>query len=94
MWDCPFPLSDGEEIEIEDSFGTISARVVDTINGVISVSFDGMGVVCTVDPRYTKWRRKGPQVKYGVRCTDKYCNEYFEHAEYVPNFKCYSCRKR
>lgn len=96
-WPCPTDLADGEILEIEDPYGggSIDAEVVDTINGVTSVAIASlMDTVCSIDPRYTKWRRKAPKVVYGVRCTDRFCNEWFPHAEAVPNFKCWQCKKR
>lgn len=96
-WPCPKDLDDDELIEIEDPFDgkPVDAKVVDTINGVICVAIDClMDTVCTIDPRYTKWRRKTPTVVYGVRCTDRFCNEWFPHAAAVPNFKCWQCKKR
>jgi len=97
-WPCPNDLADGEKIEIEDSLNgeNIEARVVDTINGVISVSIDAwMRNVMTIDPKYTKWRRITPKVTYGAQCADRLCPiGFFEHAEVVPGWKCRECKRR
>ncbi len=95
-WSCPLDLADNEQIEIEDQLngGIVEATVVDTINGVISVSVKAfMSSVFTIDPYYTKWRRTKPSVSYGVQCADKYCPiGWFEHAENVPGWRCRECR--
>ncbi len=97
-WPCPTDLADGEKIELENPIGggTIEARVVDTINGVISVSIDAyMNTVCSIDPRHTNWRRLKPKVTYGAQCADRLCPiGYFEHAEVVPGWKCRECKRR
>ncbi len=98
VWPCPTDLADGEKIELEDPLnsGSIDAVVVDTINGVISVSIDAfMSTVCTIDPRYTKWRRITPKVTYGAKCADRLCPiGYFEHAEVKEGWKCRQCARR
>jgi hypothetical protein len=94
-WDCPKNLKSGEIIEIDDSYaGIIECVVEDTVDNVISVSYES--VPLSIDPKYTKWRRKPGVEVYGARCTGKYCGEYFEHALAVPNksFLCWSCRNR
>lgn len=95
-WSCPTDLEDGERIEIYDStVGLYTASVVDTINGIVSASIDAfMNTVVTIDPRHTKWRRVKPKVAYGVRCSDRFCNEYYPDQVYSENFICYRCRHR
>ena len=96
-YDCPTDLVPNEIIEIEDPNDSkpIDAKVVDTISGITSVAIESlMDTVCTIDPRYTKWRRKAPKEVYGVRCTDKYCGEFYPDQIFSENFLCYRCRHR
>ena len=96
-WPCDRDVVSDEEIEILDSYtqALYSAKVVDVIDGIISVSIDAfMNQVSSIDPAHTKWRRLGSRVKYGVTCTDKYCNEFYPDQVYSDNFVCYRCRHR
>ena len=95
VWDSPTDLIDGERIELSDSYGTIEGTVVDVIDGIVSVSIDAFKTtVFSVDPEFTRWRRATPKVMYCVYCSEKYCREWFPHAEYSPTFKCRNCRNR
>lgn len=97
-WPSPLDLVADEQIEIEDSLNceVVSGRVVDIINGVISVSIDAwMTNVMTMDPKHSKWRRLKSKVTYGAQCADKFCPVgFYEHAEVVPGWKCRSCKNR
>ncbi len=105
-FDSPKDLVKGEKIEIYEKHlaphKPIFAVVEGNVYGTIWVKPDGLVGFFPMDPNVTQWKRvieSPPDTKpapkpQGARCTGKHCGEYFEYANPVKNFLCYSCRNR